>query len=360
MYFRLKGLAGFFLITAIWQPAEAQSWETREKLIQLSLAQLHAEQFDSGLATCAELRRRWPEDPAGYLNAANVYQTMMRDYRVRLFEAQFDSLIRRAVQLAESRAHEHSSAENFFALGTAKGYRALHRFRRGEWSPALRDALIALHVMNRALAHDPAFVDPGLALALYEYWKSVKLDFGLGLFTHKREFALGVLQKIWGQGRYVSVDAAYALQTIHLQKGDAVAGLEINEWLYARFPNNPICLYQRALLFEKDDRPVEALAAWEKLIGRIGAFDQASDGFLAECHLHRAQCYEHINSRTPDSHTSAQAWTALQKAALHAQQRQAEVELEGPLVSFDEINKEIKRMMKKYSAQVKTISPSLD
>jgi tetratricopeptide (TPR) repeat protein len=243
--FSETGLSAGLFIALIWtQGNVAQTLEAREQLLQRGLDQLHREEFDSALAAGAELRRSWPDDPAGYLNAANVYQTMMRDYRVRSFEAQFDTMINRAVQVAEFQARKNPTAEMFFAVGSARGYQALHRFRRGEWMPALRDGVIALNAMNQALARDPEFVDPGLALALYEYWKSLKLDFGLGIFSRKREFAIRLLEKIWREARYVSVDAAYSLQTIHLRKGDYARALEINNWLHERFPRNPICLNQ--------------------------------------------------------------------------------------------------------------------
>ncbi len=334
----------------------AQSNEMREQLIRRSLDQLHEEQYDSALVNCAILRRLWPEDPAGYLNAANIYQTMMRDYRVRLFEAQFDSLIERGVHLAERQSRRKSTAENLFALGSARGYQALHRFRRGEWAQAFRDAVIALNAMDRALARDPDFIDPALALALYEYWKSVKLDFGLGIFSRKRELALGLLEKVWKHGRYVSVEAAYSLQTIHLQKGDYVRALEINTWLYQRFPRNPVCLYHRALILEKLERHREALEIWEKLMARIHEFRKASDGFLAECHLHRAWLYEKMNEMTTDEAGQRPVETALKLAAIHARQRDAAAEMQGPLESFEAVNREIARMLKKYSLTVSTIS----
>jgi tetratricopeptide (TPR) repeat protein len=330
-------------IVAIWmRGALAQTPETHEQFIQRSLHQLHCEQFDSGLATCATLRRWWPDHPAGYLNAANIYQTMMRDYRVRLFEAPFDTMIHRAVQLAEQQARKQATAEMLFALGSARGYQALHRFRRGEWMPALRDAVHCLNAMERSSARDPSFVDPNLALALYEYWKSTKLDFGLGIFARKREFVLRLLEKVREHGRYVSVDAAYSLQTIYLQKEDYGRAQEVNDWLYARFPNNPICLYHRALIFEKLDRPREALAMWEKLIARIRAFPKASDGFLAECHLRRAKIFEMLQD-------PVQLEIALKSAAKHARQRNHEAELEGSFESFDKIEKTIAQMMKKHS-----------
>jgi len=334
----------------------AQPNEMREQLIRRCLDQLHDEQYDSALANCAALRRLWPEDPAGYLNAANIYQAMMRDYRVRLFEAQFDSLINRAVQLAERQSRRNSTAENLFALGSARGYQALHRFRRGEWMQAFRGAAIALNAMDRALARDPDFIDPALALALYEYWKSVKLDFGLGIFSRKRELAIGLLEKVWKHGRYVSVEAAYSLQTIHLQEGDAARALEINTWLYERFPRNPVCLYHRALILEKLERHREAFEAWEKLVARIHAFRKASDGFLAECHLHRAMLYEKMNEVSADETGQRPVETALKLAAAYARQRDATAELEGPLASFETINREIARMLKKYSLTVSPIS----
>lgn len=322
--------------------AAAQSQALREQLIQRSLQQLHVEQFDSAFAACATLRRWWPDDPAGYLNAANIYQTMMRDYRVRLFEAQFDSLITRAMALAEQQLRAHPAAEMFFVLGSARGYHAMHRFRRGEWSAAFREALVALNWMDRARMRDPDFVDPILALALYEYWKSVTLDFGIGLFARKRDLAIRLLEKVWAQGRYLAVEAAYSLQTIHLQQGNYGKGLAINDWLYQRFSNSPVCLYHRALFFEKLNRPREALVMWEKIVARIQAFKKTSDGFLAECHLHRAQIYE-------ISENAEQMQLALTLAAAHAQKRDKNAELESPLISFDEIKKMIEQMLKKYS-----------
>ena len=174
---------GLFTTSAL----SADIAETREQLLRRSLHQMHATHFDSALAIAAELRRLSPDHPAGYLIAANVYQTMMRDYRVRLFEAQFDSSINQAIQLAERQSRQRPQAEMLFALGAARGYKALHRFRCGDWGPALRDAVLSLNDMERAIVRDQAFVDPCLALGLYEYWKSVKLDLGLGIFARRRK-----------------------------------------------------------------------------------------------------------------------------------------------------------------------------
>lgn len=326
----------------------AQCPEQREQLVQKGLSMLHSENFDSALAVATALRRLCPEDPAGDLIAANTWQTMMRDYRVRIFEAPFDSVIGRAVEAAGRRARRQPSAETLFALGSAKGYRALHRFRRGEWMPALRDAIIAIDAMQRALARDPDFVDPALALALYDYWKGLKLDFGTGIFSRKRRLAIERLEEVRARGRYVAVDATYSLQTIYLQKGDYGQALRLNDWLFARYPNNPICLYHRAILFEKLNRFHEALTCWEKLIDRVHAFQKAGFGFLAECHLHRALLYERLLQTEDDGSTLRNLEGALQLAAAYVQRHDADVEMDGPLESFEAINKAIIRMSKRY------------
>lgn len=329
--------------------AQAQAPDRRESLIQRSFAQLQAGQFDSGLAACAELRRFWPDDPAGYLLAANIYQTMMRDYRVRLFEANFDSLIKSAVQLADKQVSKRATPEMLFMLGSSRGYRGLHRFRCGEWGAGFRDALLSLHAMERALRMDPSFVDPGLGVALYEYWKSAKLDFGLGMLAHKRAAAIAALEDIRRRGRYLAIDATYALQTIRVHEKDYAKALEINSWLYEHFPHNISTLYHRGLILEKLDRPAEALAAWDTLVQRLHDFSPVSDGFLAECHLHRAQLNERLKQLASTEPENEHVLVALQSAHTHAQQRRAAVELEGPLASFDDINKAIKQMVKKYA-----------
>ncbi|MDZ7265796.1 MAG: hypothetical protein ONB48_00485 [candidate division KSB1 bacterium] len=341
-------LSVFFLALPL---VRAHSGASRESLIQRSLEQLHCEQFDSALAICAELRRSWPDHPAGFLLAAGVYQTMMRDYRVRLFEARFDSLLQNAVALAEQQVRAEASAEHFFLLGTGRGYRGLHRFRCGEWAAGFRDAVLALNAMERALQRDAALVDPHLALGVYEYWKSANLNFAGGLFAGKREQAIAALESVRQRGRYVAIEAAYSLQTIYIHEKNYLKALEINDWLIMRFPLNISALYHRGLLLDKLDRVEDALAVWEKVIARIRAFRQASDGYLAECHWHRARLYERLPAPAPAPSAKQLVISALQQARMHARQRVAEKELEGPLTSFREINKAIDEMVKKYDSQ---------
>lgn len=337
------------MLIAFGVRANVQIEDARERLLQRTIDQLHHEQYDSALAACAQRRQSYPEDPAGYLMAASTYQTMMRLYRVRVFETVFDSLSRHAEELAEKQTRRHSSAEAWFMLGSAKGNLALHRFHQGEWTAALQDVVLALHAMKRAMKCDPGFVDPGMALALYEYWKSKKLGLGLGLFSGNRKDAFALLEKVRAQGRYVALDAAFSLQDLYVHEGDYPRALELNENLYKALPKHPSVLYHRAIILENLQRPREALAAWEQLSERIQAFQRPSYGFLAECQLHRARLFAVMQDSPAEKVAVHHIGSALSLAASYMQQCDTALELEGSLQSFTELKKAISEMSSKYT-----------
>jgi len=319
----------------------------REQLVQRVLQQIHHEAYDSALAACALIRHEWPDDPTADVLQMSLYQTRMRNYRVRLHEAEFDSLSKNAVKLAEKKIKAQPTAEMFFMQGSARGLQALYRFQQGEWSAALRDAAVALHAMNRALQKDESFVDATLTIGLYKYWKSQKLGFGVDLYAHEREEAFVIIEQVWKHGRYSSVEAALTLQNALLYSRENHKALAVNDWLHERYPAHPSVLYHRALLMERLQRPAEALALWEKLIHRINASPWQSHTLLAECYLHCAQLGEALRlAGANGDHASQKIGEALQLAAWHAERRNKTLELESIFQKFDDINGEIKKMQK--------------
>lgn len=144
----------------------------REAILQRGIACLHRGVFDSVLIASAALHARDPDDPVSPFLAADAYNTMTRDYRVRRFEAQFDSLITQTVITARKALKRRPTAENYFLLGSAEGYRCFYLFRRGEWLKAINAAMTCLDNLRIALELNPKLVDPLLGLAMYDYGKS--------------------------------------------------------------------------------------------------------------------------------------------------------------------------------------------
>jgi membrane protein YqaA with SNARE-associated domain len=344
MSLRRAALAPLLILaTASGLAAETE----KEALVVRSLSALHQEDRAGALAACARLRERWPEDPIGDLMTANVYQTTMRDYRVRRFEAEFEDAIGRALERARDAVARDATAEAFFALGSARGYRAVHRFGRGEWFAALREALGANGDLKKAAARDPAWVDPLLGIALHDFWKSEKLGLGIGLFSGGRTTVVPRLLSVWTNGRYLRVEAAYSLQTVHLRQGRPAEALVMNDWLQERFPENPIGLYHRGLILEALRRPREALRAWDALAVRLGSSPFSAHGFLAECHLHRARLHLELELR-PEADDAldhaGEAEAAVAQAQEHAARRDPRSELEGQFERFEDIRKSIARL----------------
>jgi tetratricopeptide (TPR) repeat protein len=317
------------VLVLLGEAAQTSPAPARGELVRLALEELHQERFDRALEAAAALRRRDPADPAGPLAEANVYQTMMRDYRLRDHEAEFLGALADARRLAEALVDVRPDAEAFFARGTAQGYVAVHDSRCGRWLAALKHGLHCLGDMERAARLEPGLVDPELPLALHDYWRSRKLGF---LFGGKRRPALARMERVWHEGRYLRVEAAYSLAAALLVEGRLEDALTVNGWLRDRYPDNPVGLYHRARILEGLERPAEALAAWDAVVARLLASGRISHGFLAECQLHRAQL---LNVDAPfAAFPAANAAAALDEARAHARLRDPLVEMEGPFESW--------------------------
>ncbi len=304
----------------------------KEALIQLSISQLAASRFDRVFFLARKLKQRYPADPAGYLIEANALQTIMRDYRVRLYEQRFETEIQDALDLARERLKQDRSAVNHFVLGSAEGYLSLHHYREGKWLSAIRGVVNSMRNLSTAHSRDPDFVDPLLGLALYEYGKD-RVPLLKGNLTK----AVNYLQTVRQGGRYVAVDALFSLQLIYFYMGKYDLAFDINEQLFENYGGNPVCLYNRGLLLEERGQPAEATVVWQSLIDHLQNFARPSDGFLAECYLHLSNVYRLLDQ-------SERARAALSQADHHVRQYRADEELDGPYETFEETRKAVRKM----------------
>jgi tetratricopeptide (TPR) repeat protein len=326
----------FVVLAAPVAGTSGEDASPRIALVRRALDELHHERFEEALSAAGELRRLFPEDPAGPLAEANVYQTMMRDYRVRDREPEFLAALAEARRLADLSARARPGAEAFFVRGTAQGYVAIHDSRCGRWLAALKHGLRCLGDMERAVKLDPEFVDPQLPMALHDYWKSRKLGF---LFGGRRGGAIARMELVWREGRYLTVEAAYSLSAVLQGEGQLERALAVNDWLHERFPDNPVSLYHRARILEGLERREEALEAWQRLAARLVASGRVSHGFLAECQLRLARLLAGLSGES--SASQEQAAAALALATDHARLRDPQLEMDGPFEDFDKVREAI-------------------
>lgn len=309
------------------------------ELVKHVLELLNRSRHDSVLAVCDQLMAREPENAIGYFLASDAYQTIMRDYRVRTYQRPFDSLITMAVAKASDRLARDPSAANHFYTASIKGYYCLALFQAGSYLRAIKTAESSISLMRKAVALDPDFADPLFGIAVFDYTKSKLL---LGLLGGSKKEAISKLRRVEQNGRYLSTNASYTLQSIYYENGQYDSALVINDRLYRRYPDNPSCLYTRALTLEKLDRPAEALELWNKLISNMSQLKPASNGYLAECHYHVAAIQHEMKNME-------QAKQTLIKAAQFAARRREADELEGTLVKFSEIKERINTALRNWN-----------
>jgi tetratricopeptide (TPR) repeat protein len=322
-------------------PAQAASQPEHDALVRACLDHVNNERYERVFLCAQSLQERFPQSPAGPFVAATAHQTMMNDYRVRRFEREFEAEIGEAISRAQTAVKRDPSAENRFMWGAAESYRCASRFRRGDRLKAVRSALRSMGLLDDARHADPAFADPLLGLGLYDHAVSKLPVLGLGLFGDRRGRAIERLTIAHEQGRFVSVNALYALQYVLVDRCDYARALTANEQLFERFPRNPVCLYNRGLILENVGRLSEAASAWRQLVEVIAGFVQPSQGFLAECHYHLAR----IARRQGDD---AESVRLLAEAERHAARRNPADEIDGPYSSFATTRGEIARAAREW------------
>jgi tetratricopeptide (TPR) repeat protein len=340
-----RGAVIFFLIRAVASAGEAEGPAApaaeRGVLVQQGLTHINDNRHDAALATARELCQRYPDDAAGHFIAASSYQTVMSDYRVRSHEVEFEREIEQALRKGRARAARSPDAEAHFVVGASEGLWCVYQFKRGQRWSALNAARKSLRHLDAALRLDQGFADALLGLALYDYAKSKVRVLGLSLFPRSLRNAVTRLGRAVENARYVGINARYSQQLILYETAEFEEALRVNDALHARFPENPVCLYNRALILERLGRPAEALPIWEKLVGLLDSHPVRSQRFLAECHLHIAEI------RREQGHSEA-ARTSLRRAAQHAQASRSAPEIDGPYVSFEKVDEAIRRAQRSW------------
>ena len=325
----------------------------QDALIRVCIDHILHERYDSAFACSDSLRQRYPESPAGPFVAAEAFQTRMSDYRVRRYEPQFESAIQDAIAKAQAATTRDPSAQNLFLLGAAESYRCVYWFRQGKWLKAVRAAFRSIGQLQRAREADPQFADPLLGLALYDHAKAKVRVFGIGLFRNREDRVVEWLRTVNEHGRFLSADASFALQYVLVDRGEFAAALPINDTLIAELPRDPVCLYNRAFILERLGRQSEAKRYWQQLIEVVAAFEEPSQGLLAECHYHLA--------RTARTEGDAQAAARLiARAKAHADSRIPARELDGPYASFEEVREAILKTLREWglTTTATVISPA--
>jgi tetratricopeptide (TPR) repeat protein len=337
---------GLLLVLSRAAAQNAESDTSFYPIFEKILEKYHNEEYDEAIQLAKTMQEQYPDSPAGPFSLLATYQTLMRNYRVRTFEAQYNRLLGTSIKLSQKAIKKNKKdGRNYFYLGCAYGSRSIYYARRGKWLAAFNDGSKVLNNFKKALAYSPDFYDAYYGLGLYKYWLGAKAKFLKFLPFSKGQKHEGMeqIKFVTERGRFLKIDAMYGLTTIYINEGEYEKALELSNKLYQMFPNNPSLLYKRGRIYQALERWDEALRAFENLYALLKTAKYQSTSYQIEGLYQMAKSHYHLGNYLDAQRLSREA-IALEKDCDFAR------ELNGPIEKFSEIKKQLHKLNKKVEA----------
>ncbi len=331
---------GFFLQPAITTAQEVKKDTSFYQMYQQTIDKYHNEEFDEAIEIATRIRQEYPDEPAGAFGLLFTYQIIMRNYRVKLYEAKFDSLLNLAIKLSQNaKKRNKKDGRNYFYLGCAYGSRSMFYAQQGEWLNAFKYGSKVLQNFNRAVAYSPDFYDAYYGLGLYKYWLGAKSNF-LRFLPFAKDNRLEGLEQMkiaLEKGRFMKIDAMYGLYAAYYNEGEFEKALELSDQLYTMFPNNPSLLYRRGRIFQDLEKWNEAIKTFEKLQNILKTTTLQSLSYQIECLYQIAKC-QYQKENYPETQRLCQDAIILEKQCDFSK------ELNGPLDKYSDIINELHKI----------------
>lgn len=315
-------------------------------IFEKTLEKHHNEEYDEAMELAKTMQEQYPDLSVGPFSLMVTYQTLMRNYRVRVYEAQFDSLLTVSMELSKKAIKKNKNdGRNYFYLGCIYGSRSIFDARRGKWLDAFKCGSKVLNNFKKAVAYSPDFYDAYYGLGLYKYWLGAKAKFLRLLAFSKGQKREGLEQiKLAAEkGRFLKVNALHGLTSVYYNEKKYEKALELSNRLYQMYPKNPSLLYKRGRLFQALERWREALQSFETLYALLKSARYQSISYQIECLYQMAKSQYHLKNYLETQRLCREAM-ALEKNCDFSK------ELDGPFEKFSEIKKQLHKLNKEVKA----------
>ena len=231
--------------------------------------------------------------------------------------------------------------------------RSIQNMGKRDWYGAFSDGRKGIHLLKTAVVKNPDLCDSYLGLGLYHYWRSVKLKKLKIAFFMKDNRQKGIDEILYtvANGKFMTIDAKYALVGIYFNEKEYRKALTLNQELYDNYPVNPSCLYMRSRIFEKMGDWENARIATLELLRHLEESEYSSVGYKIECKYHLA--YSYYKTCELDY-----ALKEVTNATELISNRNASKEIEGTYEDFEDIVNNIEWLLNELTANrdVKTSS----
>lgn len=225
-------------------PAIAQ--DLADPVVARSLAgqeMIFARRYDDAMRIFAELKRDFPESPAGFFGTMAVYEIRMLEREDFHLEREFLAEAKAGMEQVNATLRRYRPAAwDLFLAGSVLGLEGFFKARKGAWWGAYTAGTKSRQIFRRVKEMDPAFVDADFGLGMYIYWRSVfshELSF-LKIFPDRRQEGVAIVERVAREGRFARELARANLGIMHLEDkrfGDAE---RVFADFVARYPQNVI------------------------------------------------------------------------------------------------------------------------
>jgi len=320
--------------------AQGQAYSNLEILINRGLCFTYSGQYKEAEKIYKQLINLYPQNPAGYYYLAALYQTIMRNYRVRDFEPQFEKFIDLAIEIAEkSLENKGDNAVGYMYLGNARGHRGVHRINQQKFFRGFVDGLKGASYLEKAIELDPTLYDAYYGAGIYNYWRSAKSKcfWFLPFISDNRQKGIDAINLSIERGKHSEIEGKYALAPIYYNEKNSERAYQLIQQLCRLFPDNPASMYMKGLIEEKQGKWKKAQQTFQQLLSHLLASEYKSFGYQAECH-YRIAFYLHKQGEFQKAIKECEIALAL------GEQRDESKELEDALSSTEDILKEARKL----------------
>ena len=294
---------------------------------------IYHDRFETGLELFEKVRKTHPDHPAPYFFKAAAYQSWMNTFRINTYQQLMEEHINLTIEKGNERLKTENNAWIHFFIGAAHGYRAFNRFRKYEWIGAYLDATRGVNYFQTAMETDPSIYDVYLGLGSYHYWRTAKSKFLRVIafwIPDKRELGLRQLDFTRQYAVYARDEAVYNLIVAYYDSGlydEALSVIDQN--IKGKLFPNVADLYYKGRLLIKFERWPEVESVFKSLIRRLEYLNCPTPGYQAECKYWIALSLKKQNRRK-------EAFEWLEAALSQNNKRTMEIEINGPLESYEE------------------------
>jgi tetratricopeptide (TPR) repeat protein len=344
-----------------------------EALINCGICFTYSCQYKEAEETYKKLINLYPQNPAGYYYLAALYQTIMRNYRVRKFEPQFEKFIDLAIEVAEEALkNDRNNAILYMYLGNARGHRGVHKINQQKFFRGFIDGLKGASYLEKSIELDPTLYDAYYGAGIYHYWRSAKSKcfWFLPFIGDNRQKGIDEIWLSIQKGKHSEIEGKYALVSIYYNEKDYEKAYQLNQQLCSRslplsvakgspttssygslrsptlsaygqsFPDNPAAMYMKGLIEEKHGKWQDAQQTFQQLLSHLLASEYKSLGYQAECH-YRIAFYLSQEGQFDEAIKECEIALKL------GEQRDASKELEDALSNTEDILKEARKLYEK-------------